>query len=147
VTTSWLDDERICAYDLLDETHRQLERALEAALAAGGCVNGGLFDMLFRLGRARQRRLRMSELADALALTSGGATRLVDRAEVAGLVSRAPCVDDRRVHWVTMTERGRTELERAGRIRLEGVDRQFAARLTAQEMESLVQTLAKLQHR
>ena len=39
----------------------------------------------------------MSQLADQVALTSGGITRLLDRMTAAGLVQRVPCPTDRRV--------------------------------------------------
>ncbi|MGZ8734907.1 MAG: MarR family winged helix-turn-helix transcriptional regulator, partial [Acidimicrobiia bacterium] len=45
----------------------------------------------------------MSELACQLGLTSGGATRLVDRVVEAGLVVRTSCPSDRRVQWVVLT--------------------------------------------
>lgn len=54
----------------------------------------------------------MSTLADQIALTTGGITRLIDRMAAAGYVERTPCATDRRVSYANMTESGRQVLER-----------------------------------
>jgi len=61
---------------------RQLERELqtEERLALTD------YDVLVQLATAGERRLRMSELADALLLSRSGATRLIDRLAAVGLV-------------------------------------------------------------
>jgi len=144
VATSWLDDERITAFGLFDEAHRRLEQTFSASLVARGCVSGPFFEVLARLGRTPRGRLRMSELAEALGVTSGGATRLVDRMEAASLVTRAICEDDRRVHWVRLTAEGRTQLDAALRVHLRDLEEEFATRLTVDELDALVRTLDKL---
>lgn len=144
MATSWLEDERITAYGLFGETHRRLEQTFSASLAARGCVHGPFFDVLVQLGRAPDGRLRMSELARALALTSGGATRLVDRMEGAALVTRAVCHDDRRVHWVTLTATGRRQLDDALLVHLRDLEDAFGTRLTSDELDALVSALDKL---
>ena len=55
--------------------------------------------------RPRQR-LKMGDLAEALVITRGGLTKLVDRLIKAGLLERTFCETDRRVSYATLTARG-----------------------------------------
>ena len=55
----------------------------------------------------------LGELAQQVALTSGGVTRLLDRMIGAGLVERVPCATDRRVLFAALTDRGRATLAEA----------------------------------
>ena len=96
-------DPRITTYGLLHEAHRRLQRELDRSLAEHSGMSGSFFEVLLRIGRSPGDRLTMSELACQLGLTSGGATRLVDRVVEAGLVERASCPTDRRVQWVVLT--------------------------------------------
>jgi DNA-binding MarR family transcriptional regulator len=64
-------------------------------------------ELLLRLSRAPEERLRMVDLSRSLLLSKSGVTRLVDRLEARGLVERAPCPSDRRVVWAHLTPAGR----------------------------------------
>jgi len=58
------------------------------------------------LGILRDRRLRITVLADYLGLEKSTMTGLVDRAEKRGLLARAPSATDRRAVEVFITPRG-----------------------------------------
>jgi DNA-binding MarR family transcriptional regulator len=64
------------------------------------------FETLYFISRARQRRLRVGELAHALRITVGGTSKVVDRVERAGLVRREADSGDRRVSSVALTQAG-----------------------------------------
>ena len=55
----------------------------------------------------------MGALAQQVALTTGGVTRLVDRMISAGLVERVPCPTDRRVLFAALTPAGEAKLDEA----------------------------------
>jgi DNA-binding MarR family transcriptional regulator len=55
----------------------------------------------------------MGALADQIALTTSGVTRLVDRMQAAHYVERRPCPTDRRISYAGITDTGREVLERA----------------------------------
>src|SRR5512132_2263054 len=111
-TPDLLADERLTTLGLLAETFVGLAARIEDDLARHG-VGGVEFEVLIRLARSPERRLRMSDLTAQTALTSSGVTRLVDRLEKAGLVERKACADDRRIVWTTLTDAGADLLERA----------------------------------
>jgi DNA-binding MarR family transcriptional regulator len=55
---------------------------------------------------------KMSGLATVLAITARRVTALVDALEKEGLVARSPDPRDRRVTWITLTERGTSMVDR-----------------------------------
>lgn len=57
--------------------------------------------------------MRVGDLARALRVTVGGASKLVDRIERAGLIAREPDPDDRRALRVALTVAGKRKLTAA----------------------------------
>lgn len=101
------------------------------------------FDVLITLDNASERRLRMTDLAQAVMLSSGGLTRLVGRLESRGLVRRIPDSNDARSFYAVLTEEGSQRLSEA-RVTHDGViDALLSARLTASEMRSLTRALGR----
>ena len=137
-------DPRINTYGLLHEAHRRLERAFDRSLSQHTTMGGSFFEVLLRIGRSPGHRLTMSELACQLGLTSGGATRLVDRVVDAGLVERASCPTDRRVQWVVLTPVGEQKLDEGLSIHLDDLQREMIDRLDPEELETLERALDKL---
>ncbi len=62
---------------------------------------------------ARTPNCRVQDIADQLAITSGGASQAVDRIEKAGHVRRGPHPTNRRSSVVELTPEGRTLLDAA----------------------------------
>ncbi len=137
-------DERVLLFGLLAETNARLSRDLAMALEAECGLPLAWFDVLLRLRRSEEGRLKMSQMADAIVHSTGGTTRLVDRLEEAGLVTRQNCPNDRRAVYVAITPAGNARLDDALAVHLAFLDRQLAARLSEGERESLSALLAKL---
>ncbi len=95
------------------------------------------YDVLVQLAEAPNRLLRMTELADAVLLSRSGVTRLVDRLERAGLVSRSRVESDGRGVAAQLTDAGLSRLRVAARTHLTGVVRHFAARLADDDLDEL----------
>ena len=91
-----------------------------------------------RLLASKDGRRRMSDLADALLLSRGGATRLVAKAVEDGLVTREIPPDDRRATFAVLTDAGRAVAERGFPVYLEAVQRLFQDFVTDDEAEVLV---------
>ena len=104
-------DPRFAAlYGLMVVEARITER-LDAALEASAGISLSRLELLLHLHWKDGRR-RMSDLADALLLSRGGATRLVAKAEEEGLVRREIPPDDRRATYAVLTDAGREAAER-----------------------------------
>ena len=56
--------------------------------------------------------MKMGDLAEALVITRGGLTKLVDRLVKAGLLERTFCETDRRVSYATLLPAGRRAARR-----------------------------------
>ena len=125
------DDEVLMTFGRLAEAYSQVERLLAQSLQSETGLPHAWFEVLMRLSRSPGQQLKMSTLADQIALTTGGITRLIDRMETAGYVERSPCASDRRVSYAGMTEAGRQVLARAIPVvvaNLRGVFGDFGAR-------------------
>jgi len=68
----------------------------------------------------------------------------VDHLEEAGLAERRPDPDDRRVRGLHLTRKGRTALERAGKIAID-YETRLCAGINREERELLIDLLQKLQ--
>lgn len=139
-----LDDDRITAIGLLVEAYGLLSAKLGVEMEAEGEVPLTWYGVLVRLGRSPDQRMRMSDLAAAVSLTSSGTTRLVDRIEAAGLIERQPCPSDRRVSYVSLTDAGRKALAKATPVHVRGIQQHLLDVLSPEEYDAFVATLRKL---
>lgn len=139
-----IDDERISEYGRLVEAQRHLHRIFDRSLRTKVGISSTLYEALLRLGRAPDHRLSISELGGSLLLSSGGATRLVDRMAERGFVERVPDSSDRRVSWVSLTADGLAALVDATRVHLADLDEHYVSRLEPAEREALTNLLRRL---
>lgn len=102
------------------------------------------FEVLLHLSNAPEGRLRMSDLAQSLLLSKSGVTRLVDRMEEAGLVTRGTCPSDRRGSFAVITVQGRSAFEEAAPVHFAGVDEHFLSLLNKAEARALTTALGKV---
>ena len=100
------DDPRVEAFGMFVETHNELVTTLTRRLAATDAPPVPWLGVLIRLARTPGQRLRMSELARDMTMSTSGLTRLVDRVEAAGHVVREACPEDRRGLWAVLTPEG-----------------------------------------
>jgi DNA-binding MarR family transcriptional regulator len=132
-----ISDTRFAAFYGLLVTEWRISERLDAELRATAGVSLNRLELLLHL-HFKDGRRRMSDLADALLLTRGGATRLVARAEADGLVRREIPPDDRRATYAVLTDAGREAAERGLPVYLETVQRLFHDFVDDDEAEVLV---------
>ena len=102
------------------------------------------FDVLINLANAPGGRLRMTDLANAAMLSSGGLTRLVGRLEDRGLVQRDQDPADARAFFARLTEAGQAQLASMRRTHDATVHEFLGAHLSPAEVEALRETLARV---
>jgi DNA-binding MarR family transcriptional regulator len=124
--------------------HAHITRVLEAELLAAQRLSLASYDVLVQLAEAPGRRLRMTELADAVLLSRSGVTRLVDRLERGGLVARARVDSDGRGVVAVLTQLGYDRLRAATGTHLSGVARHFAGPLNPDELAAFGRTCERL---
>lgn len=136
--------------DARDAWHRLLQvssrivRAFDRELDLAHRISVREFDVLITLGNAPDRRLRMTDLANAVLLSSGGLTRLVGRLEERGLVQREPDPGDARSFHCRLTPTGEAQLADARLTHDAVVERLLGSRLSAEDVEALAAVLARV---
>jgi DNA-binding MarR family transcriptional regulator len=138
-----LTKERTHAWLNLVQTNRIVTDAMEQALDSVG-LSVPEFELLTRISHAPNGRLRMIDVANLLLVSRSGVTKLVDRAEAAGLVERKLCPEDRRLTYATITEAGRAALDRAMPVFAEALDRSFSVHLTCDDVNALLASMRKV---
>jgi MarR family 2-MHQ and catechol resistance regulon transcriptional repressor len=135
-----LDDDRLTAIGLLFEVANGLTTQLGGQITAAGLALSE-FEVLLRLSRSPDTRLRMSDLAVQANLSSSGLTRLVDRLEARGLVVRQACPSDRRGSFATLTPTGLELLLTIVPGHVELIDRWYTSTLTARQLDQITGAL------
>ncbi len=89
--------------------------------------------MLATVAEAPEQRMKMGDLAEALVITRGGLTKLVDRLVKAGLMERTFCETDRRVSYATLMPAGADLLAEMRPVVVAELEVAFAANLSDAE--------------
>ena len=95
----------------LARVHAILARSFNRGLGCG--VGFTDFNILYHLSTAPDGRMRRVDLADKIALTASGVTRLLLPMEKIGLVEREADPQDGRVSYVKLAPSGRRLLDQA----------------------------------
>jgi MarR family 2-MHQ and catechol resistance regulon transcriptional repressor len=139
VTEPW-DDPRITAFGMLLEAHAAVLTHVGRDLEASSGIPVAWMEVLLRLARSPQQRLRMAELARQVGLSTSGLTRLIDRIEQAGYVGREACATDRRGAEAVLTAEGQEVLRASLPAHLESIETNLVAPLgdDVAELEELL---------
>ena len=117
-------------------------RAVERQLEEHSGISLAFLDALGRLYDAPEGRLRMQDLQERSLFTHSGMTRLVDRIEAAGLVTRESVPGDRRGVSVVITSKGKSLYEEAFGRHQKDLEEAFARRLTPAQHKAVAEALA-----
>jgi DNA-binding MarR family transcriptional regulator len=130
------------AWGALARTHAAIAQRLQEALAAADFPPLPWYEVLATVAEAPEQRMKMGDLAEALVITRGGLTKLVDRLIKAGLMERTFCETDRRVSYATLLPAGRDLLDEMRPVIVEELKLAFAANLSdrqARELRSMLE--------
>ncbi|MFG1642051.1 MarR family winged helix-turn-helix transcriptional regulator [Amycolatopsis sp. NPDC049252] len=139
-------DPRVLAFGRLQGAANRLEYLLGRALERECGITHLMYEVLLIVGRAGDDGLTMRSIAQEQVLTTGGATRLVDRMESLGLVTRTAAPHDRRVQLVRLTELGEGTTVRASRLHVANIERYFFSPLPAEHRARFADDLRTLSH-
>lgn len=129
------------AWGALTRTHAAIVQRLQEMLAASDFPPLPWYEVLATVAEAPDERLKMGDLAEALVITRGGLTKLVDRLVKAGLIERTFCDTDRRVSYATLLPAGSELLEEMVPVVSGELELAFAARLSERQADDLRSTL------
>ena len=128
----------------LVRAHAAATRSLSAQLSADHGLTLSDYEVLLRLARAEDRRMRRVDLAEEVLLTASGITRLLDGLEQSGFVERASCASDRRVVYAVLTDAGLAKLREASGSHIAQIDAHFRASLDDEQLDALTTLLTRL---
>ncbi len=129
------------AWGALARTHAAVSQRLQEALAQGDYPPLPWYEVLATVAEAPDQRMRMGDLAEALVITRGGLTKLVDRLVKAGLLERTFCETDRRVSYATLLPAGFRMLEDMRPVIVGELELAFSANLSITQANELRDTL------
>lgn len=129
------------AWGALTRTHAAVSQRLQEALAQGDYPPLPWYEVLAAVAEAPDQRMRMGDLAEALVITRGGLTKLVDRLVKAGLLERTFCADDRRVSYATLLPAGMSLLKEMRPVIVGELELAFSANLSVEQANELRETL------
>ena len=98
---------------------------LNAQLSADHGLTLSDYEVLLRLARAPDRRMRRVDLAEQVLLTRVRASRACSTASSGGLVERGSCDSDRRVVYAVLTDAGLAKLREAAESHVAQVEALF----------------------
>jgi DNA-binding MarR family transcriptional regulator len=127
------------AWGGLLRVHSVLYRELERRLVKSNGMSISSYDVLLRLTWAGSSGLRMSELATQLLMTTGGLTRLVDRLERDGLITRTRDAHDLRGYVARITPAGRRAFRSANQRHLADIRELFLDHVTKEQLGVLAE--------
>lgn len=140
-----LDSETLQATGSIRSTQTAVSKLIDSEAVAPTGHDPTTIDLLVRLDQSPDQRLRSVRLSQQLLLSPSHISRMVDRAEEAGLVERCADPDDRRASQVALTDAGRTVLAdfapRLERI----IDDIVTTQLSATEVDTLVSLLQRIE--
>jgi DNA-binding MarR family transcriptional regulator len=132
-----LTEAELAAWKGFVRVYRDMVRALDAELEAAHGLSSSSFEVLKALRCSPEGRLRMADLAEHALLSRSGMTRLVDRLERQGLLTRCQCSDDARGCFAVLSDAGAELLDRARPIHLGLVRDRFLAHLSEDDLARL----------
>jgi DNA-binding MarR family transcriptional regulator len=132
------------AWGSLTRTHAAIVGRLQEALTGAEFPPLPWYEVLATLSEAPEQRLKMGELAEALIITRGGLTKLVDRLVKAGLLERTFCETDRRVSYATLMPAGADLLDEMRPVVIAELTVAFTPKLSVAEAEELRETLERV---
>ena len=142
-----LTSEQLAAWSGFLWAHAQVVRTLDRELEQEHGIPLAWFDVLFQLSIARNHRLSMSELADAIVLSQSGLTGLVDRLQSRGLVELEQSEVDPHEICVRITDGGSEILAQVTPTHISGIRKHFLERLSKEQTEHLAMICLELRGR
>jgi DNA-binding MarR family transcriptional regulator len=115
---------------------------VEEALRRSGYPPLVWYDVLLELERSPDEGLRQRDIERHTLLRRYNVSRIVDRMEADGLVTRAPSPEDARGTLVRITGKGRALRRRMWPIYAEAIEANFAGRYGEKELAQLAALLA-----
>lgn len=146
MNNEYLSEQHLAAWRIFLKAHTTIIDLIERDLLAAKRPTLSTYDVLIELYEAPEHRLRMHELAERIVLSRSGLTRLVDRLEAEGFLTRDRSGTDRRGAYAVLTAQGIEALHQIWPIYSKGIAEYFAQWLTIEEAQLLEAAFERILH-
>ena len=140
----WLTEEEQRAWRGLLRMTSQLNARMNRQLLQDYGVSLTDYEVLVVLSEAPEGRLRVFEVADALAWEQSRVSHQLARMQRRGLIAREGCASDARGAFAVLTEAGRAAIERAAPAHVETVRQLVFDGLTHDQLIALTEITTRV---
>ena len=131
-----IDEETLAAWRAFLRAHSTMLRRIARDLDEADLPPLTWYDVLAALRDAPEdQRLKQVELAERVLISNSGLSRLLDRIEAEGLLTRVRCPGDRRSLHIQLTPDGAEMLERMWPVYARGIAEDFLPALGSNPLE------------
>ena len=139
-----LTNEETTAWMGLIKSQQYLIEKVENELKANGLPPWSWYDVLLELDKAPEGSLRLNDLGRKILLNKYNVTRLIDRLETEGLVSRDACQMDGRGKFACITPEGRELRKKMWPIYFNVIKEHFLSQFNKQELDQFIECVEKI---
>lgn len=139
-----LEEKDLAVWRAFVNAHAVVIERIEQDLSAERKVPLTTYDVLVALYQAPNKRLRMSELAKRVVITRSGLTRVVERLEQEGLVTRERTDEDRRGAYAVLTRAGKRAFLSTWPVYAQGIFTYFISQLDEEERQVIKRGLQRI---
>lgn len=143
VPARWLSADQQKVWRAWLDAVAKIDSHLDEVLRPYG-LDLGEYEILVRLSEAPERRMRMSDLAEAARQSRSRLTHTVARMEKKHLLDRVPCPDDRRGVIAILTDAGFDLLDTAAPAHVESVREVLVDVVSPADFEALGRAMAAI---
>jgi DNA-binding MarR family transcriptional regulator len=140
----WLNPREMKAWRSYIIASRRLLDALDLDLAAHDLTMAD-YEVLALLSESKERRMRMSELAELAMLSKSRLSHRMKVMEKIGWVKRQACEVDKRGSWAVMTEKGWKAIVKAAPDHVGSVRNRLIDQLSVKDQEDISKIFERVQ--
>jgi DNA-binding MarR family transcriptional regulator len=140
----WLTEEEQRAWRGLLRMTSQLNARMNRQLQDEYGISLADYEVLVALSEAPEGRLRVFEVADALAWEQSRVSHQLARMQRRGLITREGCATDARGAFAVLTTVGRTAIERAAPAHVEQVRQLVFDELSHEQVSALTEVTTRV---
>ena len=143
-SAKWLTPAEESAWRKYIVASRRMYEALDEDLASHG-LSLSDYEILVHLSDAKDRSLRMSELADKTILSRSRLSHRIKYMEGKGWVERQKCASDKRGTWAVMTNKGWNTIVKAAPDHVASIRKRFIDQISKADQANIAAIFEKVE--
>lgn len=139
-----LEEEQLSVWRAFVNAHAAVIERIEKDLSEQRKIPLTTYDVLVALYQSPDKKLRMTDLAKKVVITRSGLTRVIERLEREGFVTRERTEEDRRGAFAILTREGKKAFLATWPTYADGISNYFLSVLDEEERKIIGKGLAKV---